>query len=103
MEVDIPSGLPKEAIDKKDSDKISHLETRKTKSQELMADLVSDSGKTIINKIKEHLLMRVNKLMDEDPECKTLKKLLVEMGVEVNMGEEAIDRLTRLLVGRQTR
>jgi len=102
VEVDPTTGLPKEAVDKKSNiEKISRFDAQKQKADELIDGLTSEKGQIILNKIKEHLLARINKLAEEDGECRALKRLLVDMGVTINIGEMAADKLMKL-VTRQT-
>jgi hypothetical protein len=46
--------------------------------------------------------MRVNELMEADPQCKALKRLLVDMGITINIGEKAVEGLMRLVIKKQT-
>ena len=102
-EVDPVTGLPIEAIEKKsDTEKVARLDAQKRRSDELVDGLLSDKGQIILNKIQDHLLNRVNKLINEDGECLALKKLLVDMGLEINIGEMAVDRLLKLVIRKQT-
>ena len=102
-EVDPATGLPKETIDSKSTiEKFNRLEGQKMRSQTLTDDIKSERGQVILNKIKEHFLGRINKLIEEDGECKAFKKLLVDMGIQINMGEIAVERLMRLVEKKQT-
>ena len=100
-DVDPVSGQPKETIEKKsDVEKFNRLDEKRARSDQLLDDLKSDRGQAILNKIKEHLLARVNKLIEEDGECRAMKKILVDMGVTINLGEMAIDKLMKLVMKR---
>ena len=97
-EVDPATGLPKETVERKeDVNRFNRLDGQKARSEQLLADIGSEKGQLIINKIKEHLLNRITKLMNEDGECKSLSRLLVDMGVTVQMGEDAVEKLAKML------
>jgi len=100
VEVDPVTGQPKVAYvtSKEQSERYDRYLAQKGKSDELSESLASDQGQLVINKIQEHLLARVNKLMEEDGECRALKRVLVDMGITVSMGELAVRNLTRLLI-----
>lgn len=101
-EVNPVTGYPKEETEKPNEvEKYNRFNERKAKADQLQESLSSETGQTVLNKIQEQLLIRVNKLIDEDVECRTLKKLLVGMGIEINIGEKAIEGLMRLLTKRQ--
>ena len=103
-EVDPVSGMPKESIDSaSELDKFNRAEAQRIRYNQLMEDIASDKGQFIINKIKEHLLIRVNKLIDDDGECRALKRVLVDLGVTLNLGEMAVDRLMKLVSKKQAR
>ena len=102
VDVDPASGLPRETVEKKaDLEKVSRLEGQKARSDQLVSDLTTEQGQAMINKIKERLMTRVNKIIEEDGECRALKNLLVDIGVTINVGDMATEKLARLLVRRQ--
>lgn len=104
VDVDPASGMPKEPVDSAaDINKFNRAEAQRIKYNQLMEDISSEKGQFIINKIKEHLLVRVNKLIDEDGECRALKKVLIDLGVTLNLGEMAVDRLMKLVSRKQAR
>lgn len=101
-EVNPVTGYPKEETEKPNEvEKYNRFNERKAKSDQLQESLSSETGQTVLNKIQEHLLVRVNKLIDEDAECRVLKKLLVDMGITINIGEKAVEELMRLVTKRQ--
>ena len=103
VQVDPATGLPISEVERKsDIEAFNRLSNQKAKSDQLKEDINSEKGQLVLNKIKEHLLNRVNKLIEEDGECKALKKLLIDMGLQINVGEMAADRLMRLVIKRQT-
>lgn len=103
-EVDPVSGLPKEEGEKSISaNKYNVLNEYKAKADELEGSLKSETGQAVLNKIQEHLLGRVNKLIDEDAECKALKRLLIDMGITINIGDKAVENLMKFVTKRQTR
>ncbi len=98
-EVDPVSGLPKEEVAKVSNlERYNRLNDQKARSDQLQEGLVSETGQTVLNKIQEHLLTRVNELIDADPQCKALKRLLVDMGITVSMGTKAVERLMKLVM-----
>ena len=99
-EVDPVTGQPKVSVPIEDADKAKYerLIAQKSKADQLAESLASERGQRVINKIEEHLLNRVNKLIDEDGECRSLKRLLIDMGITINVGEVAVRNLTRLLI-----
>ena len=99
-EVDPVTGQPKVSVTAEDADraKYDRLLAQKSKADQLAESLASERGQRVINKIEEHLLSRVNKLIDEDGECKALKRLLIDMGITINVGEVAVRNLTRLVM-----
>lgn len=101
-EVDPVTGLPKEETEKDGNvARYNRLTDQKARSDQLNESLNSETGQMVLHKIQEHLLMRVNKLIDEDAECKALKRLLVDMGVTINIGEKAVEGLMKLVMKRQ--
>ena len=72
-EVDPVTGYPKEETTKvNDTAKYNRLNEQKAKSDQLRESLQSETGQLVLHKIQEHLLSRVNELIDGDPECKAL-------------------------------
>ncbi len=101
-EVNPVTGYPKEELQENGSiGKYNRLNDQKGRSDQLQESLASETGQMVLNKIQEHLLLRVNKLIDEDAECKALKRLLVGMGIEINIGAKAVEGLMRLVMKRQ--
>jgi hypothetical protein len=101
-EVDPVTGYPKEEMEKDGNvEKYNRLNDQKGKSDQLQDSLNSETGQVILNKIQEHLLLRVNKLIDEDAECRVLKRLLVDMGITINIGAKAVEGLMKLVMKRQ--
>jgi len=98
-EVDPASGLPISQVEKKsDIERFNRFDVQRAQSEQLINDLDTEKGQLILNKIREHLISRVNKLIDEDGECKALKRLLVDMGVTISVGEMAVERLMKLVM-----
>ena len=97
-DVDPATGMPKETVESKHNiNRFNRLDSQKIRHDQLLTDINSDNGQIILNKIKEHLLARINKLMEEDGECRGLKKILLDMGVTISMGEMAVDKLMKLV------
>jgi hypothetical protein len=102
-EVDPVTGYPKEETEKDENvEKYNRLEERKAKSDQLQESLSSETGQMVLHKIQEHLLARVNVLINEDAECRVLKRLLVDMGITINIGEKAVESLMKIVMKRQT-
>ena len=93
---------PEEISEKKSAEKYERFNSQKARSDQLQASLSSETGQTVLNKIQEHLLIRVNELMEADPQCKALKRLLVDMGITINIGEKAVEGLMRLVIKKPT-
>lgn len=101
--VDPATGLPSETIERPvDANKLGRLEEQKGRADQLKAAIASEMGQAVLNKIEEHLLARINTLIEGDGECKALKKLLVDMGVTMSIGQRAVDGLMRLVKIKQT-
>ncbi len=96
-QVDPVTGQPMSEVTKPVSPAYERLNEQRGAADQLSADIQSENGQLILNKIQQHLLNRVNKLIDDDGECRSLKKVLVDMGVTLNIGEMAVDRLMRLV------
>ena len=93
-EIDPVTGYPKEEKPL-DPTKVVKLGEQRQRAELLKASIASETGQTVLFKIQEHLLLRVKKLMDEDPECKVLVKLLRDMEITIDMGQIAVTRLMR--------
>lgn len=101
-EVNPVTGYPKEDTEKDSSvERYNRLTDQKGKSDQLQDSLSSETGQMVLNKIQEHLLSRVNELIEADPQCKALKRLLVDMGITINIGAKAVEGLMRLVMKRQ--
>ena len=101
-EVDPASGLPKVEVEKKSNiEKFNRLSDQKARSDQLSEDVGSEKGQLVLHKIQEHLLARVNKLIEEDGECRALKRILVDMGVTISVGDMAVERLMKLVMKKQ--
>ena len=102
-EVDPASGLPKVEVEKKsDIERFNRLNEQKAKSDQLVDDLNTEKGQLILNKIKEQLLSRVNKFINEDAECRVLNKLLIDMGLTISVGDMAVERMMRWVMKKGT-
>ena len=98
-EVNPVTGYPKEESEKDGNvEKYNRLNDQKGRSDQLQESLSSETGQMVLHKIQEHLLIRVNKLIDEDAECKVLKKLLLDMGITISLGKKAVENLMRLVM-----
>jgi hypothetical protein len=101
-EVNPVTGYPKEETERDGNvERYNRLTDQKGKSDQLQDSLSSETGQMVLNKIQEHLLARVNELIEADPQCKALKRLLVDMGITINIGSKAVEGLMRLVMKRQ--
>ncbi len=100
-EVDPATGQPVEIINRaKNLERIQSLESKAAQAKELKEDIESERGQLILNRIQQQLLSRVNTLIDNDEQCKVMKTLLAGLGVEINLGQKAVDSLMKLVVRR---
>jgi ribosomal protein S25 len=98
-EVDQVTGLPLSVVEQdKKAEKYAQANEKKAKADQLRADLESEAGKSVLSCIEEQFLNRVNKLISEDPECVAYKKIIVSMGVTLQLGEKAVKDLMTLLI-----
>jgi ribosomal protein S25 len=98
-EVDPVTGQPLSISDQdKKAEKYAQANEKKAKADQLRADLDSDVGKSVMSCIEEQFLSRVNKLINEDPECLAYKKIISGMGVTLSFGDKAVKDLMRLLI-----
>jgi hypothetical protein len=98
-EVDPVTGFPKETVKRaEDAERYDRLVGQKGRADRLNSEIESEKGQAILNKIEEHLLNRVNFLIDNDGECRALKRVLVDIGVSLNLGETAAKNLMRLVM-----
>jgi hypothetical protein len=96
--VDPVSGLPQvEPIGTTNQSLLDRFGAQKAKADLLLHEVESEKGKEILNKIHAHLMARVNELVNNDGECKALKRLLIDMGVTIDVGKVAADRLVSLV------
>jgi hypothetical protein len=99
VEVDIVTGEPIFPGEKQvNPDLLRHLEDSRAKADQLKSSLATEKGQDLLHLIQQQLATRINKLIDEDGECKALKKLLMDMGVTINLGERASERLLRMVM-----
>ncbi len=96
-EIDPVSGYPKE--DKPlDSSKSAVLLERQARAELLKASIASETGQTLLGYIQEVLLARVKVLMENDAESKSLVKILTNMGLTIDIGQEAVNRLMKKVI-----
>lgn len=98
-EVNPVTGQPKITSEKPSvSERYDRFMAQKGKADQLSADIESEKGQLILNKIQEQFLNRVNFLIDNDGECRAFKKILVDMGLSLNVGEMAVRNLMKLVI-----
>lgn len=98
-DVDPASGMPISEIEKPSNQAaLDRLGTQKAKADQLISDVNSERGQEILNKIHLHLMTRINKLIDEDGECKALKRVLIDLGLTIDMGKLAADKLRNMVI-----
>jgi len=97
-EVDPVSGLPKtEAGGTTNQVLLDRFGAQKAKADQLLRDVDSEGGREILNKIHANLMTRVNELAINDGECRALIKLLTGMGMTIDVGKFAADKLVKLV------
>jgi len=98
-DVDPASGMPVSEVERPISQStLDRLGAQKAKADQLISDVNSERGQEIINKIHLHLMTRINKLVDEDGECKALKRILIDLGLTIDMGKLAADKLRNMVI-----
>jgi len=98
-DVDPASGMPRIEVEKPSNQTtLDRLGAQKAKADQLISDVNSAGGREIINKIHSQLVIRINTLINEDGECKALKKLLLGLSVDIDLGKLAADKLRNMVM-----
>ena len=98
-DVDPATGMPISEVEKPSNQAtLDRMSNQKAKADQVISDVNSERGKEIINKILEHFTLRVNTLITEDGECKSLRRVLVDLGLTIDMGKLAADKLRNMVI-----
>ena len=98
-EVDPATGMPVSEVERPISQStLDRLGAQKAKADQLIGDVNSERGQEIINKIHAQLASRITTLINEDGECRALKRLLLGMSVDIDMGKLAADKLRNMVI-----
>lgn len=104
MAVDIMSGRPR---DKGPTEREKLLEAKleadAAAGLEAEQKLKTRAGKFFLTEILKGLQRRLEELANTDPEAQTYLRLLDKMGHDIQVGEAAAKRLTRIRLGRQAK
>jgi len=104
MAVDIRTGRPR---DKGPSEKEKllegQLEAEASAGLEAEQKLKTRAGKLFVTMIEKALQQRIENLVNADPEAIALLRLLDGFGHDIQVGEAAAKRLTKIRLGRQSK
>jgi len=104
MAVDILTGRPK-GVYPTEKDRLleGQLEVDVATGFEADQKLKTRAGKLFVSLIDASLQRRIEELVNADPESMALLGLLSKLGHDIQKGEAAAKRLTRMRLGRQSR
>lgn len=101
MAVDILTGRPKGiAATEKEMLLEGQLESDISSGLEADQKIKTRAGKFFLALVDQALQKRIEELVNSDPESVTLLKLLDKLGYDIQVGEAASKRLTRMRLGR---
>ena len=104
MAVDILSGRPRNAgPTEKEMLLEGQLESEMSAALEAEQKLRTKSGKLFVTLIEKAVQNRIEELVNHDPEAQTLLGMLNKFGRDIQVGQAAAQRLTRMRLGRQAR
>jgi hypothetical protein len=104
MAVDIMSGKPRErGPTEREKLMEGQLEAEASAGIEAEQKLKTRAGKFFVIMIEKALQQRIESLVNADPESIVLLRLLDGLGHDIQVGEAAAKRLTRIRLGRQAR
>ena len=84
--------IDKEAIRKKKDEEEKKLLEEKAKFANLSE---SEAGKTLLDIIAGRMIVRIDKFILTDPECKALNEVLVSMGGKEITGKAAVNNIVK--------
>lgn len=104
MAVDIISGKPRDK-GSTEREKLleAQLEADATAGLEAEQKLKTKAGKFFVSMIEEDLQQRIEELVNADPRAQADLKLLDKLGRNIQIGQAAAKRLTRIRLGRQSK
>lgn len=104
MAVDIRSGRPRgKGPTEKEMLMEGQLEADVSAGIEAEQKLKTRAGKFFVADIEKNLQRRIEELVNADPEAIAYLRLLDNLGRDIQIGEAAAKRLTRIRLGRQAR
>lgn len=104
MAVDVTTGLPlpKRKAEKEKFEE-DRLESEMAAGFEAEQKLKTKSGKLFIGLVEKAVQRRIEELVNKDSEAQALLGLLDKLGRDIQLGQAAAERLTRIRLGRQAR
>jgi hypothetical protein len=104
MAVDIMSGKPR-GVGSAEKIKLAEdqLESEMAAALEAEQKLRTKSGKFFVALIEKAVQKRIEELVNHDPEAVALLGMLNELGRDIQIGQAAAQRLTRMRLGRQAK
>jgi len=103
MAVDIRSGRPRDRGTEKEKLSEAQLEADASAGIEAEQKLKTRAGKFFVTMIEKALQRRIEELVNADPQAIAILRLLDNLGYDIQVGEAAAKRLTRIRLGRQAK
>jgi hypothetical protein len=104
MAVDIRSGKPRDrGPTEKEKLSEAQLEAEASAGMEAEQKLKTKAGRLFVAMIEKELQRRIEELVNVDPQAMAFLRLLDNLGYDIQVGEAAAKRLTRIRLGRQAR
>ena len=104
MAVDIRTGRPRDSgSTEKEKLMEGQLESEMSTALEAEQKLRTKSGKFFVALIEKAVQKRIEELVNHDPEAITLLGMLDKLGRDIQVGQAAAQRLTRMRLGRQAK
>jgi len=103
MAVDIRSGRPRGGPTEKEKLLENQLESEMAAALEAEQKLRTKSGKFFVTMVEKAVQKRIEELVNHDPEALTLLGMLDKLGRDIQLGQAAAQRLTRMRLGRQAK
>jgi hypothetical protein len=101
MAVDIMSGRPRnKGPTEREKLLEGQLEADASAGMEAEQKLKTRAGKFFVAMIEKDLQQRIEELLNADPKALTLLGMLDKLGRDIQIGEAAAKRLTRIRLGR---
>jgi hypothetical protein len=104
MAVDIRTGKPRDrGLSEKEKLLEGQLEADASAGIEAEQKLKTRAGKFFVSMIEKALQRRIEGLVNADPQAIAYLELLDNLGHDIQIGEAAAKRLTRIRLGRQAK